>query len=367
MKVTIPTQVLLDAVGHGAAVAATKSPKPVLECIALRADVTTGLALEATDLDVGVRIHLSEADVEEPGALVVPGARLLSVIREVDEDEVTLAEEDGSLTITTGQSHFRIRSEEIEGFVDLPYFPDDGGAGLPGELLRRMIRRTVFATAKEAGRYALHGVLFHMDGKDLELVATDGRRLARATQVLDKPVNRDMRVIVGPKGLSLLDRVMGAEPGDVSVALEERQVLFRIGGTLVISRLIDGTFPAYEDVIPASSKTGFQVTVADLAAALRRASLLTTRDAQSVQFDIDTQQLTIRSRAPEVGEARVDVGIAYDGPAQHLGFNPGFISEALKVMDAEAEVRFEFTDGKSPGRLSDAEDYVYVVMPIALE
>lgn len=367
MKVTLPTQVLLDAVGHGAAVAASKSPKPVLECIALRADPTTGLVLEATDLDVGIRMHLAEADVEAEGVTVVPGARLLSVVREVDEETVTLAEEDGNLSISTGQSSFKIRSEDSEGFADLPSFPEDGGASLPGEMLRRMIRRTVFATAKEAGRYALHGVLFHMDGKNLELVATDGRRLARAARELEQAVGRDMRVIVGPKGLSLLDRVMGAELGEISVALEERQVLFQVGGTLVISRLIDGTFPAYEDVIPPASETGFQVPVHELASALRRASLLTTRDAQSVQFDIGDQQLTISSRAPEVGEARVNVAVAYEGPSHQLGFNPGFIAEALKVMDAQSEVRFEFTDGKSPGRLSDSEDYVYVVMPIALE
>jgi DNA polymerase-3 subunit beta len=160
---------------------------------------------------------------------------------------------------------------------------------------------------------------------------------------------------------------MDADPGTVDVALEERQVLFRIGGTLVISRLIDGTFPAYEDVIPSSTAAGFKVGVADFSSALRRASILTTRDAQSVQFDIAPDRLTIKSRAPEVGEAQVDVTIDYEGGAQQLGFNPGFLAEALKVMDADGEVRFEFSDGKSPGRLSDRDDYVYVVMPIALE
>jgi len=367
MKVTLPTQTLLDAVGHGASVAATKSPKPVLECIALRADATTGLALEATDLDVGIRIHLPDAEVAEEGALIVPANRLLGVVREVDEETVTLVEEDGSLVLGTGRSHFRIRGEDAEAFVDLPSFPADGGLTVPGDLLRNMIRRTVFATAKEAGRYALHGVLFQIKKDRLELVATDGRRLARATREIGKGGGRDMKVIVGPKGLSLLDRVMGADAGEVAVALEERQVLFRIGSTLIVSRLIDGTFPAYEDVIPATSETGFTVGVSDFGAALRRASLLTTRDAQSVQFDIGSQQLTIRSRAPEIGEARVEVPVDYDGPSRQLGFNPGFLSEALKVMDGEAEVRFEFTDGKSPGRLSDGTDYVYVVMPIALE
>lgn len=368
MKVTIPTSVLLDAVGHAASVAAAKSPKPVLECVAFRADATTGLELEATDLDVGIRIHVSEADVSEAGDLVVPAARLLAVVREVDEEEITLTEEDGILTLNTGRSRFKIRGEDPEAFVDIPRFPKDGGATLPGDLLRGMIRRTVFATAKEAGRYALHGVLFTLDGDSLELVATDGRRLARATRSLEEKPGTDLRVIVGSKGLSLLDRVLGADPGAVSVALEERQVLFEIGGTLVVSRLIDGTFPAYQDVIPPTSATGFEVPVADFHAALRRASLLTTRDAQSVQFDIAPEVLTIRSRAPEVGEAQVEVPIAYDGAAVQLGFNPGFLSEALKVMDAEKSIRFEFTDAKSPGRLSDdVENYVYVVMPIALE
>ena len=368
MKVTLPTQVLLDAVSHGAAVAATKSPKPVLECIALRADGTTGVRLEATDLDVGIRMHLEDARVDEPGDLVVPAARLLAVVREVDEEEITLQEEDGALVLHTGRSRFRIRSESAEAFVELPYFPTDGSAvTLPGDLLRTMIRRTVFATAKEAGRYALHGVLFRLSGKTLELVATDGRRLARTTRELGATAARDLRVIVGPKGLSLLDRVMSGETGSVDVALQERQVLFRLGGTLVISRLIDGTFPAYEDVIPSSTTAGFTVGVAEFGAALRRASLLTTRDAQSVQFDVDPDRLTIRSRAPEVGEAQVEVNVAYDGPSHQLGFNPGFLADALKVMDADGEVRFDFTDGKSPGRLSDGDDYVYVVMPISLE
>ena len=367
MKVTIPTQVLLDAVGHGAAVAATKSPKPVLECVALRADATTGLSLEATDLDVGIRLHVEEAVVNEPGDLVVSAARLLSVVREVDEEEVTLQEDDGSLLIATGRSRFQIRTEDVESFVELPFFPEEGGASLPGDMLRGMIRRTVFATAKEAGRYALHGVLFHLSEGALELVATDGRRLARVTRALDDGSSRDMRVIVGPRGLSLLDRVMTASTGAVDVALEERQILFRVGASLVISRLIDGTFPAYEDVIPQVTGTGFTVGVADFSSALRRASILTTRDAQSVQFDVGADRLTIRSRAPEVGEAQVDVTIAYDGAEHRLGFNPGFLSEALKVMDADGEVRFDFSDGKSPGRLSDQDDYVYVVMPIALE
>ena len=168
MKVSLPTSVLVEAVGHAASVAAAKSPKPVLECVALSADRTTGLRLEATDLDVGIRIHVDGVTVVEEGEIVVPAARLVSVVREVDEDEVTLTEEDGSLALATGRSAFRIRGEDPAAFVDLPRFPADGGFDLPGDVLRDMIRRTVFATAKEAGRYALHcgGRLGRGEGRD---------------------------------------------------------------------------------------------------------------------------------------------------------------------------------------------------------
>lgn len=367
MKVTLPTKPLLDAVGHAASVASTKSPNPVLECVALRAERSKGLIIEATDLDVSLRLNLEDAQVAEPGTLVVPAGRLLSILREVETEETTLAETDGTLTLHSGRSQFRVRGEDARSFADLPQFPAGGGAKLPATELKAMIRRTVFATAKEAGRFALHGVLLRASGNVLELVATDGRRLARAVHSLTPPVTKEIRVIVGPKGLSLLERVVPDDGADLVVAVQERQVMFRSGSALIISRLIDGTFPAYEDVIPKSSTRAFKVPVASFATALRRAALLTTRDAISIQVDVSKDLLTLRSRAAEVGEAKVELPVTYDGPAERMGFNPAFLLDALKVMEPEAEVRFEFTTGKSPGKLTDGDDYVYVVMPIALE
>ncbi len=380
MKVTLATSALLEAVSHASAVASTKSPNPILECVALRAQRTKGLSIEATDLDVGISLLLADAQVSEEGMLVVPATRLLSILREIDQDETTLTEVEGALAIQSGRNHFRVRGEDARNVAELPVFPSSGGVKLPAAELRAMIRRTVFATAKEAGRFALHGVLFRVSDKTLELVATDGRRLARATHALSTPVGKEVKVIVGPKALSLLERLVpddvggqGAGPsgagshGSLSVALHERQVMFRVGNALVISRLIDGTFPVYEDVIPKASAKGFRTEAGALATALRRAALLTTREAMSVQVDVSRDLLTLRSRAADIGEAKVELPVTYDGPAERLGFNPGFLLDALKVMEPQAEVRFEFTNGKSPGKLSDGDDYVYVVMPIALE
>jgi DNA polymerase-3 subunit beta len=367
MKVTLPTQLLVEGIGHGAAVAASKSPKPILECVALRADATTGVSVEATDLDVGIRYHLQGASVTEEGSLVVPAGRLLSIVREVDEEKTTLEDEEGSLAVDTGRSHFRVRGENIDEFARLPHFPAAAAVTVPGDLLRDLVRRTRFAAATEAGRFALHGVLMHVTGKDIELVATDGRRLAKASGRLSQPAERDVRVIVGPKGLGLLERVLATVGGDVSVAVEDRQVLFRCGDALIVSRLIDGTFPAYEDVVPKSSDHELATTAADFLAGLRRAALLTTRDALSVEILVDTDCVTIRSRATEVGEAKVEVPVRYEGPPARMGFNPVFLQDALKVMDPAAEVRMAFSDAKAPVTITDCETYVYVVMPIALE
>lgn len=370
MKVTVPTHVFLDGVSHGASVAASKSPKQVLECLVLRADARMGLSLEATDLDVGLRIHLAESEADEDGTVVVPAARLLAVAREVDEDSTTFEADDGTLVLATGRSRFRVRGESQDDLVILPRFPPSAAAQVPAPLLRDMIRRTVFATAKEAGRFALHGVLLVIRGDQIEMVATDGRRLARVISQLPEPAARDLRVILGPKGLALLDRLLAGsayEHATVAVAQEERQVMFQVGDALVISRLIDGSFPSYEDVIPKRSLHQLTVTVADLAGALRQAALLTTRDALSVEFGIEEGELTIRSRALDIGEATARAPIQYEGPSVRIGFNPVFVQEALKVMEPAASLRLSFTDAKAPTLLTDREDFTYVVMPIALE
>jgi len=378
MKISVPTQLLVEGVGHTATVAASKSPKQILECIALRADATTGVILEATDLDVGIRYHLADATVESAGSLVVPAGRLLSIVREIDEEEIVLEGEEGNLAVDTGRSQFRVRGENVDEFVRLPFFPEAESATLPADLLHGLVRRTRFATATDAGRYALHGVLFVIKKSGVEMVATDGRRLARATAPISGGVKQELRAIVGPKGLALLERVLAASGGEVSIALLDRQILFRTGGVLIVSRLIDGTFPAYEDVIPKSTTHFFTVTVADLMAGLRRASLLTTRDALSVELLLDpgdgvdadgerSGNITLRSRAVEVGEAKISVPVSYEGPPAKLGFNPVFLQDALKVMDPAAEVTFSFTDAKAPVIMSDGDDYTYVVMPVALE
>lgn len=367
MRFSIPTSALLEAVGQAASVAAVKSPKRILECVAIRAKKGSGISIEANDLDVSLRIELPEAKVDEDGVVVVPASRLGAVLREVAQGarELTLIGAEQRLDIDTADCHFRIHGDNPDEFPAIAAFPASGVQTLPLSTLRGMIERTLFATAREPGRFALHGVQVKFGASEVEFVATDGRRLARVQQPAARGPATDVRVIVGTKPLALVGRLSSAPDAKVDLAIEERRIFFRCAGTLLSSRLIDGSFPPYEQVIPASTGKGFDVKAGDFATALRRASLLATKEMQSVAMDFGSEKLTITSRSPDVGEAKVEMTIPYKDTAERLGFNPLFILDALKVLDPLRDVRFEFTSAKAPGKLTDGQGYVYVVMPVS--
>ena len=381
MKARIPTQVLLEGIGYGAAVASVKSTRPIHECVAIHADRTTGVSLEAADLHVGVRYHFSDAVVEEEGTLVVPASRLLSIVREISEDETTLVDDDGNLALDTGRSHFQIRGERYEEFSDLPFFPTTPDSSVPGPTLQNMIRRTVFATAKEPGRFALHGVRYAQTGSGTEMVATDGRRLARIEEQTGsaKPSTTDSKedgskkkaglsYIVMPKALTLVDRMLSARPtAAVDMAVAGRQVFFRVHDCMVVSRLVEGTFPPIEGVIPTDMVCTVRVPAAQLLQGVRQALLMTTRDAMSVEFLIDQDEISIRTRATEIGHANVVIPANYDGPPQRLGFNPVLLQDGLKVMDPSGDVTISCGKGRRACLLTDNDAYAYVVGLVDLE
>jgi DNA polymerase-3 subunit beta len=368
MRLTVATAPLLDAVGLASAVAAPKSPKRILECVALRAAAGEGLRVESSDLDVSIALHLPDAEVGETGTVAVPATRLVSVLREIAEGRKTLAlfGKDGQLEVEAPGCHFRVHGEDPQELHPADPFPGVPAASVPFGVLRAMIERTQFATAREPGRFALHGVQFRFSRGELEVVATDGRRLARAVHAVPTGPATELKVIVGTKPLSLVARLSTDPAAMVDVAVHDRRVFFRVGPTLLSSRLIDGAFPPYEQVIPPPSAKGFQLKVDRFVTALRRASLLTTREMRSVTIELQPNRLVLSSRAPEVGEAKVELEIAYEGEPEKLGFNPDYLLDALKVMDPARDVRFEVTSQRLPGKLSDGGEYVYVVSPVSV-
>lgn len=368
MRLNVPTAPLLEAVGLASAVAAAKSPKRILECVALRASRADGIRVEASDLDVTIGMHLDAGEVAEDGVVAVPAARLVSVLREVGEGrkDLALVGQGGRLEVDTPDCQFRIHGEDPQELHPTESFPGAAAASVPFGVLRAMIDRTQFATAREPGRFALHGVQFRFTAKELEVVATDGRRLAKAVHPVASGPATELKVIVGTKPLSLVARLSADPAATVDVAVHDRRVYFRVGRCLLSSRLVDGAFPPYDQVIPQPSAKGFVVRAEKLATALRRAALLTTREMRSVTLDLSPSTLVLSSRAPDVGEAKVSLEVPYTEAPERLGFNPDYLLDALKVMDPQAEVRFEVTSARAPGKLTAGDGYVYVVSPVSV-
>lgn len=368
MHLTLATTPLLDAVGLASAVAAPKSPKRILECVALRATSKDGVSIEASDLDVTLALQLPDGVVEAEGTVAVPASRLVSVLREVAEGrkQFTLIGRDHQLEVEAPGCHFRVHGEDPQELHAVDPFPGTPAASVPFGVLRRMIERTQFATAREPGRFALHGVQFRFMRGELEVVATDGRRLARVVHAVPTGPTQELKVIVGTKPLSLVGRLSTDDAAMVDVAVHERRIFFRVGRALLSSRLIDGAFPPYEQVIPQPSPKGIDVKVEPLATALRRASLLTTREQRSVTVELASNRLVLSSRSADVGEAKVELEVPYTEAPEKLGFNPDFLLDALKVMDPQRTVRFEVTSTRAPAKLTDGAEYVYVVSPVSV-
>jgi DNA polymerase-3 subunit beta len=244
-----------------------------------------------------------------------------------------------------------------------------------------IITRTTFATARETSRYAINGVLLKRDGKRLEMVATDGRRLALCRTQLsasDKD-GKAVSCIVPTKALSMMQKLITSPDDQVQIAITDNQIFFTVlspadkgeptGRATLSSNLVEGSFPPYEDVIPKDHDKRIVFDKDVLASAVRRAALLTNEESRGVRmhFQGKSKTLELSSRAPEMGEAQIKIDLAkYEGDDIEIGFNPLFLTDALKVIH-DPEVIFELKASNKPGVVKSGTDFVYVIMPVNLQ
>lgn len=374
MKVICDRAALVEAVNLVGSVVVSRTPQPVLQCVKLTA--TEGqLTLAATDLEVGIRLGIDQVDVQKPGEALIPADKLVQIVRASDDPTLTLDTKDHTLHIRGKGSHFTIFGFDPK---EAPTVRDFSEAKVDSEieagLLRTLIGRTLFAAAAEHSRYAINGVLFERDGKKLRLVATDGRRLAVARGEA-KPASggKDGKVacIVPTKALNLLGKLIVDPDATVKMAIEENQAVFNVGeGTdaaVLSTNLVEGAFPPFEDVIPKDQDKKVTFDAAELASAIRQAALLTNEESKGVRMSFADKKLTLTSRAPEMGEAEIHMDLEkYDGDPLEIGFNPGFITDALKVVDGN-EVIVELKAPNKPGVIRTGNDFTYVLMPVNLQ
>lgn len=366
MKVVCDRAGLAELLNITSGVAVARTPRPVLSCVWLGAQEGS-LTLAATDGEVSVRLSSSRVDVQEPGEALLPADKLVQIVRECVDQTLTLNTEGDVAHIVGSDSHFQVFGHSPEDFPKVPEFSGDPDFEIEAASLCTLLAQTSFATARENSRYAINGLLIERDGKKLTVVATDGRRLALAKAACKSAKTDSRSAIVPTKGLNLVARIFEGSEEPIRVKIADNQIMFATEDAVLSSTLVEGNFPPYKDVIPREGDKKVGLDKESLASAVRRAALLTNEESKGVRFAFDKDKLTLSSRAPEMGEAQVDVALPdYAGDPIEIGFNPQFILDALKVVP-ESQVRLELKAPNKPGVLRNGPDFLYVIMPVNLQ
>jgi DNA polymerase-3 subunit beta len=378
MKVICNRGALLDALIVAGNVVAARTPKPVLQCVKLTAE-NDRLTIAATDLEVAIRYSDNQVQIEQAGEVLVPADKLRDIVRESVDDtvaiEVAVDKEGGAggaggtfAHIRGQDSHFKIFTQKASDFPPVPDFEGEPGFEVNGGLLKRLIGQTLFAAAKETQRYAINGVLMVAKGKKLSLISTDGRRLAMAKGdlITDKLGKDGATCIIPAKAMQMMEKLIDDPEETVGFQVRENQVIVHTSSATLTSNLVEGQFPPYEDVIPKDTDKKMSAATADFLSAIRRAALLTNEESKGVRMSFSKKGLVLQSRSADAGEATINFPAKFEGADMEIGFNPQFLTDALRVVDSD-EITLELTAPNRPGLLKGGADFLYVIMPVNLQ
>ncbi len=364
MKLFVQREPFLAAAQRAAAACPSKDVKPVLKNLHVRA--APGVCeLSATDLEVGIRCPAEGVEVHEEGECLLPANTIVAVLKECREATVEIvADADAdSITLTAPGMEFGLPYAHHDEFPTIPGFPAAEANVLiaDAQTLASRIERVVFCVAQESQRYSLTGVLWEVaaDRKSFALVATDGRRLAVCGQA--PPAKIGPPVVVPVKAMNMLAKLLRDVSGDCRVALRPNEAMFEAGGTTLYSRLVEGVFPEWRNVLPKTATHRLTLDADTLLRAVKQASISTDKEAQRVTFAFSPGKLTLTSTSANNGKGRVDVATDYDGTVE-VNLNPAFVLDLLRILDGE--VTWEMTDGAHPVTLRAGEDWKSIVMPL---
>ena len=368
MNLTIAKDQIIAGLQAVQNVVSTRTTLPILSNVLLRA-ADGKVEFTATDLDVTVACSV-EAKVTKPGATTVPVKKLFGIVRELNGGEIEIETDEKNVTsIRSGSSYFKIHGLAAEEFPPLPKFKDDKKVGLQQETVRAMLKKTSFAVSTDESRYVLNGIFVSLKDGKMTLVATDGRRLALVDEEVEISEKSAGEFIVPAKAINELNRLL-QDKGEVELKFGENQASFALKddkgfSVLLITKLIEGNYPNYRQVIPGEAKERIPINREELLQALRRAEIMTSEKANSVKMTFGKNQLAITANSPEVGEARETLAVNYKGKEMAIAFNPRYLIDPLAAL-SEDEVFIELIDELSPGVLRINGPFLYVVMPMRL-
>ena len=369
MNCTITRQNLHKGLAAVSASLPRKTTLPVLSNILFEAG-QDGIWMSGTDLDVSVRVWAA-AEVKEQGSLTAPGKKLQEIARELPDRPVDMVTRGDQIELKCGRSHFKLNGLPSDEFPTLPKVSFDEGWSIHSGDLHDLIKHTSFAVSSEESRPILNGILWELRDGRMQMVATNGHRLARMAVPAGSSKESSADFIIPPIALQQVQRLFHEEE-QLEVAQSGNHLGFRAGGTEVYTRLIEGTYPNYEQVIPKDNDKFAIIDKNALASAVRRMAVVASDQTHRIRMFFESNRVHLNVLTPDLGEGEDELELSYEGEGLEIGFNAAYLLEVLKFM-ATDEVKMTF---RAPERAAtiepvapddeEAQDYLCLVMPLRL-
>ncbi len=367
MKFSLQQQVFHNALRQTGKAVSTSNTMPILSGILIEAEEGGNLTMTATDLELGIVMRV-EADVDEPGKIVLPGDELGSIVRELPRDSVSVEtdEEDYSAHITSLSSEFDLRGFKPDEFPELPDVEEDVRLSLPESIVSDMVNKVKFSCSKRESQPGLTGALLTVSAQSALMVATNTFRMAYYEKEMDLDLEEKYRAIIPAPTLDELSRLLSDdEENEIEIVLDSSHCRFFCGDVTVTSRLIDGKFPNYNQVMPSEFSADVRVDRKKLQNAVKRVETIARLDSNVIELDFSDNTLKIESTASEKGHGRGEVEIEMEGQPQKIKIDASYILDGLKVLD-EDDVLLQLIGPVNPLALKNpgSDDYIYLIMPI---
>lgn len=370
MRITIPRDALVSALSDVSPVIPTKTPKELLKNVLLT--IVGGTAtMIATDQEVGIRREIKDVTAPHDGSVIIPPRRLMDILREVDCESIDLDIGEKSIKIVAGGSKFTLSTVDANEFPDVAGFTEPNFVKVKSSALKMAISRVSFAVDTDSQRFALGGIAVDFGTAGLaSFVSTDSKRLAIARIASESvgtllEVNPSNLPVIPLRAALALSKSLPDSDAEVQIAILPSAVLAKCDGITVYGRLIEGRFPRYQDVIPTECNHTVTAVCGPLHSAVRQAMITQNEESKGADFTFSDGELSIVSKAAEVGESEIKIPVQLEGEPIEATFDPKYLGQFLNVCDREFPITAKFVDGDSAAVFSCGDEYRYIVMPLA--
>ena len=317
-----------------------------------------------TDLDIGISYSF-KADIIDDGVITIPAKKFSDIIKELPNEEVRIiVKKNNIVEVRSDNAYFKLMGIAKEEFPKLPTFVNKEFVTISQSRLKKMLEMSFFAISRDETRYVLNGVLIELKENHIKTIATDGRRLALIETQGNFPQKINKKIIIPSKTAQELMRNLNQE-GEARIIFSENQACFEFDNIILTTRLIEGEFPEYNKVIPKEIKDKIKINKSNLFKAIKRVALFTNPDSIAIKLDITKDKIVLSKRTPDLGEARDEVEVKFEGKEMSIGFNPNYLIDILKVIDGD-EIEVEVVDPQKPAVIRRTGKFIFIVLPMQL-